>query len=85
MLRKPALRIYLALAFIEKKTQKRKSEQMKKDNLPLIIIIVSFLLIILNFIFTSDEMNLGFWLRIILSILLILAMYFTIRERKKTK
>ena len=58
---------------------------MKKDNFPLIIIIVSFILIILNFIFTSDEMNLGFWLRIISSILLILAMYFTIRERKKTK
>lgn len=74
--------LYNELAFIEKKI-KTEIEQMKKDNLPLIIIIVSFLLIILNFIFTSDEMNLGFWLRIILSILLILAMYFTIRERKK--
>ena len=56
---------------------------MKKNNLPLILIIVSFILIILNFIFTSDEMNFGFWLRIISSVLLILAMFFTIRERKK--
>jgi hypothetical protein len=46
------------LAFIEKKTL-----QMKK-NLPLILIIVSIILIIVNFIFTSDEMDIGFWLRI---------------------
>lgn len=56
---------------------------MKKKNLPLILIIVSVILIILNFIFTSDEMNLGFWLRISSSGFLILAMIFTIRERKK--
>ena len=58
---------------------------MKKDNLPLILIIVSFVLIILNFIFTSDEMNSGFWLRITGSILLILAMLITIHDRKKQK
>jgi asparagine N-glycosylation enzyme membrane subunit Stt3 len=58
---------------------------MNKDNLPLILIIVSFILIILNFIFTSDEMNSGFWLRVIGSVLLILAMVFTIRDRKKQK
>jgi hypothetical protein len=56
---------------------------MKKDNLPLILIIVSFILIILNFIFTSDEMNSGFWLRITGSVLLIVAMALTIRDRKK--
>ena len=56
---------------------------MKKDNLPVILIIVSCMLIILNFIFTSDEMNLGFWLRITGSVLLIIAMALTIRDRKK--
>ena len=56
---------------------------MKKKNLPLILIIVSVILIILNFIFTFDEMKLGFWLRISSSGFLILAMIFTIRERKK--
>ena len=58
---------------------------MKKNNSPLILIIVSFILIFLNFIFTSDEMNLGFWLRISGSILLISAMVITIRKRKKQK
>jgi asparagine N-glycosylation enzyme membrane subunit Stt3 len=58
---------------------------MKKDNLPLIIIIASLILIILNFIFTSDEMNSGFWMRIIGSVLLILAMILTIRDRKRNK
>jgi uncharacterized protein (DUF983 family) len=56
-----------------------------KDNFPLILIIVSFILITLNFIFTSDEMNSGFWLRIAVSVLLILAMVLTIRDRKKQK
>ena len=56
---------------------------MKKYNLALILIIVSFILIILNFIFTSDEMNLGFWSRITGSVLLIIAMALTIRDRKK--
>jgi len=62
---------------------KTKFKLMKKDNLPLILIIVSFILIILNFIFTSDEMNSGFWLRITGSVLLIIAMALTIRDRKK--
>ena len=56
---------------------------MTKKNLPLIVIIASFVLIILNFVFTSDEMNSGFWLRIISSLLLIIGMYLTIKERKK--
>ncbi|QAA82558.1 hypothetical protein EI546_12885 [Aequorivita sp. H23M31] len=55
---------------------------MKEVNLPTILIVVSFLLIILNFIFTSDEMNSGFWFRIISSVVLILAMFLTIRGRK---
>jgi asparagine N-glycosylation enzyme membrane subunit Stt3 len=58
---------------------------MKKDNLPLILIIACVVFIILNFIFTSDEMNSGFWLRIISSLLGILAMFLTIRERKKQR
>jgi len=56
---------------------------MTKKNLPLIVIIASFVLIILNFVFTSDEMNSGFWLQIISSLLLIIGMYLTIKERKK--
>ena len=56
---------------------------MTRKNLPLIVIIASFVLIILNFVFTSDEMNSGFWLRIISSLLLIIGMYLTIKERKK--
>ena len=58
---------------------------MKKDTLPLILIIVSFVLIILNFIFTSEEMKSGFWLRVTGSVLLILAMVLKIRDRKKQK
>jgi len=55
---------------------------MKKKDGPLIIIIVSFILIIAN-IFTTDSNSLGFWLRISSSVLLIIAMYLTIRERAK--
>jgi len=62
-----------------------KIERMKKENLPLIIIIASLILIILNFIFTSDEMDIGFWLRIVSSGFIILAMFLTISERKKRK
>lgn len=64
---------------------KRKIELMKKDTLPLILIIVSFVLITLNFIFTSEEMKSGFWLRVTGSVLLILAMVLKIRDRKKQK
>jgi len=56
---------------------------MTKNKLPLIVIIASFVLIILNFVFTSDKMNFGFWLRIISSLLLIIGMFLTKRERKK--
>jgi cytochrome c oxidase subunit IV len=53
-----------------------------KNNLPLIVIIASAILIIANFI-TSEEINAGFYLRILSSILIILSMVLTIRERKK--
>lgn len=56
---------------------------MKKQNFPLLIIIASFILIVLNFIFESNIMNIGFWLRIIIGVLLIFAMLFTILERRK--
>jgi len=62
-----------------------KTIRMKKENLPLIIIIASLLLIILNFIFTSNETNHGFWMQISSSVLLIFAMIVTIRDRKKIK
>ncbi|UQD56535.1 hypothetical protein [Flavobacterium sp. K5-23] len=58
---------------------------MKKDNLPLILIVASLILIVLNFIFPSDEMNLGFWMRIIGSVLVIIAMALKIRDRKKQR
>jgi len=57
----------------------------KKDNLPLLFIIASLLLIVLNFIYTSDEMNSGFWMRITASVLLIIAMVITIRDRKNKR
>lgn len=40
------------------------SLQMKK-NLALILILVNLFLIVLNFMFTSDEMGVGFWLGIV--------------------
>lgn len=58
---------------------------MKKENLPFIIIIASLILIVLNFIFTSNEMDFGFWMRILSSGLLILAMFITIRYREKER
>jgi asparagine N-glycosylation enzyme membrane subunit Stt3 len=74
---------YNQLPFIGGMCSKLNLKLMKKHNLPLFLIIVSFILIILNFIFTSDEMNSGFWLRITGSVLLIIAMALTIRDRKK--
>lgn len=57
---------------------------MKNPKGPIAIIIASLVLIILNFTFaTSDESNWGFWMRILSSVLIILAMILTIRDRKK--
>ena len=61
----------------------KKNENLKKKDIPLIVIIASFISIVLNFIFASDEMNFGFWLRVISGILIIIGMFLTIRERKK--
>jgi hypothetical protein len=55
---------------------------MKKKDIPLIIIFVSFILILANIIM-SEKIDTGFWLRIISSVFLILAMFLTIRDRKK--
>ena len=65
------------------KNKIREIKNMKKENLPLIIIIASLILIVVNFIFTSNEMDLAFWMRILSSGLLILAMFLIIRDRKK--
>jgi hypothetical protein len=53
-----------------------------KKNGPLIIIVFSIILIIGNVIKT-DSNTIGFWLRVSTGILLIIAMYFVIRNRKK--
>jgi len=56
---------------------------MKRKNAPLVIIILSFLLIILNFIFTSQTMDAGFWMRILSSVLIIMAMWVTLKHRHR--
>ena len=56
---------------------------MKKNNLSLIVIVASLVLIVLNIIFTSNNMNIGFWLRILAMVLLIIQMVLNIRKRKR--
>lgn len=58
---------------------------MRKINYPLLLIIASTLLIIVNFINSWDKMDFGFRGRIISLILLILAMVITIRDNKKNQ
>ena len=53
-----------------------------KKNLPLIVIIASTILIIVNFIM-SDEIDRGFWMSTLSSILIIIAMILTIKANKK--
>lgn len=53
-----------------------------KKNLPLIVIIVSAILMIGNFI-TSEEIDRGFWISTLSSVLIIISMVLTIRENKK--
>lgn len=55
---------------------------MKKEIIPLIIIIVSFILSVANIV-TYEKNDSGFWSRITSSVLLIIAMFIIIRERKK--
>ncbi len=56
---------------------------MIKRNLALIIIAVSLILILVNILFTSDQMDLGYWLRIVAVIFLILAMLVSIWDNGK--
>lgn len=53
---------------------------MKRSNLPYIFIAAAFILIIINFVSSAGEMDLGFWLRNIANVLLIVAMLFSIRD-----
>tara|TARA_B100000809_G_scaffold233570_1_gene250375 strand:- start:2505 stop:2675 length:171 start_codon:yes stop_codon:yes gene_type:complete len=54
-----------------------------KQNIPVILIIASILLIILNIV-TTDEFDNGFWMQTLSGALVILAMLVTIRNRKTT-
>jgi hypothetical protein len=56
---------------------------MKKNNLPVILIIASTLLILLN-IATTNEFDNGFWMQTLSGIVLIIAMVATLRDRNKT-
>ena len=53
-----------------------------KKNLPLIVIIASAILIIGDFIMT-DEIDRGFWMSTLSSVLIIISMVLTIRANKK--
>ena len=53
-----------------------------KKNLPLIVIIASTILIIVNFIM-SEEIDRGFWMSTLSSVLIIISMILTIRANKK--
>tara|TARA_R110002051_G_scaffold156961_2_gene228586 strand:- start:22 stop:201 length:180 start_codon:yes stop_codon:yes gene_type:complete len=53
-----------------------------KKNLPLIVIIASAILMIANFIM-SEEIDRGFWMSTLSSVLIIISMILTIRANKK--
>jgi hypothetical protein len=53
-----------------------------KKKLPLFVIIASAILMIGNFI-TTEEIDRGFWLSTLSSVLIIISMVLTIRENKK--
>ena len=55
---------------------------MMKHNIPVIIIIASVILIIIN-VATTDEFDNGFWMQTLSGVLVIFAMLVTIRNRKK--
>jgi hypothetical protein len=55
---------------------------MSKKGLPIIVIIASSLLVIVN-VATTDEFDNGFWMQSLSSILLIVAMLFTLKSRTK--
>ena len=55
---------------------------MKKSLLPIILIVASVILIIVNIV-TSEAYDRGFWMRNVSSILLIVAMLFTLKSMKE--
>lgn len=55
---------------------------MKKSILPIILIVASVILIIVNIV-TSEAFDRGFWLRNLSSVLLIIAMILTIRSQQQ--
>lgn len=55
---------------------------MRKIMLPVVLIVASVIMIIVN-IFISDEYDRGFWFRNLSSVLLIVAMVFTIISKLK--
>ncbi|MFD1314469.1 hypothetical protein [Namhaeicola litoreus] len=52
---------------------------MDKKRVAIFVLFACVILIILNVIFTRDEMGVGFWLRIVSGILLIIAMFFSLK------
>lgn len=59
---------------------------MKKQTIYIVLILLGTALIISNFLWASETMDAGFWLRIISNVLVVLAMSFSLVElRKKNK
>lgn len=54
-----------------------------KAILPVILMLVSSILIALDLLLHSGEMEIGLWLRVLTNLLLIAAMVFTIHDRAK--
>lgn len=57
---------------------------MKNQVLPIVIIVASLGLITFNVV-TSEEFDKGFWMRNLSSILLIAAMFFVLKSKRKEK
>jgi hypothetical protein len=57
---------------------------MSKKGLPIIVIIASSLLVTVN-VATTDEFDNGFWMQSLSSILIIIAMLFTLKSRTNRK
>lgn len=57
--------------------------EMSRKTIAILVLVASFVLIILNIIFTRDEMGVGFWLRIGSSALLIAAMILTLKAQNQ--
>jgi uncharacterized membrane protein len=57
---------------------------MKRENIPLLILIASFVLIVANII-TSDEYDFGFWARIIANVFIILGVFKGVKVKREPK